>query len=149
VWKEVQWLAYGRAGSFRASNPDLDLTIDELIQVAMITVWEASSTFDGSCKFSTYVRQAITFAMIDYVNERKRGGDITSLDCEVSCGVETDLADRVVEAVHLQQLLREIPDLRFVVSKVFGFRDHELDENNVAVRRHRALKAVDALETQV
>lgn len=149
VWKEVQWLAYDRAGAFRASNPTLDLTIDELIQVAMITVWEACSTFDGSCKFSTYVRQAITFAMIDHVRERKRGRSINSLDGEVSGGVDTDLADRVVESVHLQQLLQEIPDLRFVVSKVIGIRDRELDETNVAVRRHRALKAVDALEMQV
>lgn len=149
VWREVQWLAYNRASAFRVRNRHLNLTIDELIHVAMITVWEASKTFNGSCKFSTYARQAITFAMIDYVNERERDPSITSFDGEVGGGVDTDLADRVVEAVHLQHLLREIPDLRFVVSQDWGFRDHELGESNVAVRRHRALKSVNALEMQV
>lgn len=142
VWESVKYMAYKQAKAFCVEH-ELHGHLGDLVQIACITVIEARATYDGRAKFSTYVHKAIYNAMVDY------RGDLLALESRYDYTDDVFLGDDLVqgaeefipERLDIRRLLREIPDLKFVLTKLCGFADDELGEKNVRVRRHRATKA--------
>jgi hypothetical protein len=145
VWEGVRYMAVRRATKLIASDERLSPSdMPALVQAARIAVFESRRTFNGSCKFSTYVWQAMYFAMRDEADEMNSGEHLVPFEDHHRDLWSSDPADVVPDLLAARELLHEIPDLRFVVTKLAGYRDEELGESNVAVRRHRARQTLAA-----
>jgi hypothetical protein len=142
VWESVKYMVFKQASQFVTTH-GLHGHLDDLVQEACITVLEARATFNGSYKFSTYVHKAVYHAMVDYRDKLESDAQrFGSLDGHNESGAfAEDPADFVPDRLQLRRLLREIPDLRFIVTKLVGYKDDELPDSNVRVRRLRARKA--------
>jgi hypothetical protein len=84
VWSSVKAMAQKLAGRWIARDPRLtESARDELVQAALVAVWEATFTWQGiEARFSTYAYRAICNAMYDAARVLARDDDAMDSETE-------------------------------------------------------------------
>ena len=110
---------------------------DDLIQEARLRVFENLHSFEGRSQFTTWAWTVSWHAMIAYVRRVLRGRDKEILALDAAHG-SSDFTDSTDLRLTLISALQAVPDSHLVLYQTFGYKDKEIADSNVRMRRLRA-----------